>query len=525
MKVLVADRLSEEGVELLRKDFDVDVKTGMKPDELIACIGEYDALVVRSATKVTADVLQAAKKLKIVGRAGVGVDNIDVDEATRSGVIVCNAPEGNTVAAAEHAVAMMCSLARNIPAAYASLSAGRWEKSKFMGVELAGKTLGVVGMGRIGTEVVRRGRGLGMNVLVYDPYTTAETARNQGAVKVELDELLSHADFVTIHAPKLDSTVHMFNRETFAKMKDGSRLINCARGGIVDEAALVEAVESGKVAGAALDVFEKEPLDPESPLLKCDRIVVTPHLGASTAEAQVSVATMIAEQVRAGLNGLPVSTAINIPSVSAERAELLRPYAELAEILGKVAVQLIDGSLQGVEIRYTGELVRGDVSLLTRAALKGVLSPVVGPGVNYVNALVLAEQRKIKVEEVKGGAGGDYTNLVEVKVQAPDCERAVSGSVFADNEPHILNIDGKSLDAMPTGYMVITHHKDRPGVIGLVGSAFGEADINIAGMFVGRDRVRGDAVMILTVDDPVQPEMLELIRKRADLYEARYVAL
>jgi D-3-phosphoglycerate dehydrogenase len=342
---------------------------------------------------------------------------------------------------------------------------------------------------------------------------------------VELDELLSHSDFVTIHAPRLESTSHMFNRKTFAKMKEGVRLINCARGGIVDEDALVEALQSGKIAGAALDVYEKEPLDTSSPLLNCDNIVLTPHLGASTTEAQVSVATLIAEQVDAGMKGESVSTAINIPSMSHEEAELLRPYARLAETLGGVTVQLIDGSLLEVEVRYTGELVGFDVSLLTRAVMKGILTPVVGSGVNYVNALVLAEQRKIKVDEVKVGDTGDYTNLVEVRVRTPDVERTVAGSVFDDNEPHILNIDGKRLDATPSGYMVVTRHKDRPGVIGAVGTAFGEADINIAGMIVGRDRVRGDAVMILTVDDQVSSEILELIKEKAGLYEARYVTL
>ena len=526
MKVLVTDPISEEGIKILRAepDVQVDVETKLTKEQLIGKIKDYHALIIRSETQVTKEVIEAGRHLKIIGRAGVGIDNVDVPAATARGIIVANAPEGNTIAACEHTISMMLAISRNIPQANASLKGGKWERSKFMGVEVLGKTLGVIGMGRIGGEVTKRVRGMGMEVLAYDPVSTPERALQLGARLTTLDEIYEKADYITVHTPLIPSTRHMVSKPQFEKMKKGVRVINCARGGIIDEAALLEALKSGKVAAAALDVFEKEP-PVGNPLLEQPNVVVTPHLGASTQEAQVNVAITIAEQVLNAFRGLPVTTALNIPIMKPEVMEKVRPYLPLAEKLGRFVAQISDGQVQAVTLGYSGDIAQKDVSLVTVAALKGILDVKMGEPVNYVNAHHVAKDRDIKVAETKFGQAGDYTNLIALTLNTDQHEYVVSGTIFGKDDARIVDIEGYRVDAVPAGIMIVTRHKDRPGVIGKVGTILGKLNINISGMVVGRDAVRGDAVMILTVDDEVPPATLKKMISEAELYDAKYVKL
>jgi|AGTN01.2.fsa_nt_gi D-3-phosphoglycerate dehydrogenase len=526
MKVLVTDPISEEGIKILKSEpgVQVDVETKLTKEQLIEKIKDYHALIIRSETQVTKEVIEAGKNLKIVGRAGVGIDNVDVPAATAKGIIVANAPEGNTIAACEHTISMMLSISRNIPQANASLKGGKWERSKFMGVEVLGKTLGIIGLGRIGGEITKRVRGMGMEVLAYDPFTTPERAQQIGAKLTTLDEIYEKADYITVHTPLIPSTRHMVSTAQFAKMKKGVRIINCARGGIIDEAALLEALKSGKVAAAALDVFEKEP-PVGNPLLEQPNVVVTPHLGASTAEAQVNVAITIAEQVINAFKGLPVTTAINIPIMKPDVMEKVKPFLPLAEKLGRFAAQVSDGQIQAVTLGYSGEISQKDVSLVTVAALKGLLDVKMGEPVNYVNANHVAKDRGIKVAETKFGQAGDYTNLITLTLKTDKKEYNVSGTIFGKDDARIVEIDGYRVDAVPAGIMIVTRHKDRPGVIGKTGTILGKLNINISGMVVGRDSVRGDAVMILTVDDEVPAATLKQMISEAELYDAKYVKL
>ena len=526
MKVLVTDPISEEGIKILKAEqgVQVDIETKLTKEQLIEKIKDYDALIIRSETQVTREVIEAGKNLKIVGRAGVGIDNVDVPAATEKGIIVANAPEGNMIAACEHTISMMLSMSRNIPQANASLKSGKWERSKFMGVEVLGKTLGVVGMGRIGGEVTRRARCMGMEVLAYDPFTTPERAQAIGAKLTTLDDIYENSDYITVHTPLIPSTRHMISTPQFDKMKKGVRIINCARGGIIDEAALYEALKSGKVAGAALDEFEKEP-PVGSPLLELNKVIATPHLGASTQEAQVNVAITIAEQVINAFKGMPVTTALNIPIMKPETMEKIRPYLPMAETLGRFVAQLSDGQIKEVSVKYSGEIAQKEISLVTIAALKGLLDVKMGEYVNYVNANTIAKERGIKVVESKIGEVGDYTNLITVNVKTDMMEHTVAGTIFGNKEARIVEIDGYRLDAVPQGYMIVTRHKDRPGVIGNVGMLLGQNNINIAGMVVGREAVRGDAIMILGVDDKVPQNVLKELVEKAGLYEARYVVL
>ncbi len=526
MKVLVTDPISEEGIKILKSDPDVqvDVATKLTKEQLIEKIGDYHALIIRSETQVTKEVIEAGKNLKIIGRAGVGIDNVDVPAATAKGIIVANAPEGNTIAACEHTISMMLAISRNIPQANASLKSGKWERSKFMGVEVLGKTLGVVGLGRIGGEITKRMRGMGMEVLAYDPFTTPERAQQIGAKLTTLDEIYEKADYITVHTPLIPSTRHMVSGPQFARMKKGVRIVNCARGGIIDEAALLEALKSGKVAAAGLDVFEKEP-PVGNPLLELPNVVVTPHLGASTAEAQVNVAITIAEQVLNAFKGAPVTTALNIPIMKPDVMEKVKPFLPLAEKLGRFAAQISEGQIKEIIIGYYGEVAQKDVSLVTVAALKGVLDVKMGEPVNYVNAQLIAKDRGIKVAETKFGETGDYTNLITVTLKTDKQEYVVSGTIFAKDDARIVDIQGYRVDAVPAGIMIVTRHQDRPGVIGKVGTILGKLNINISAMTVGRDTVRGDAVMILTVDDEVPQATLKQMISDAGLYDARYVKL
>lgn len=530
-RVLVSDPIAEAGIEKLRAVADVDVRTGLKPEELLEIIGDYDALAVRSETKVTADILAAAGKLKIIGRAGVGVDNIDVRAATEKGIVVVNSPEGNTIAAAELTIAMLLSLARNIPQADASLRDGRWDRKKYLGTEVYGKTLGVVGLGKIGGEVARRARAFEMKVIAFDPFATEEKAKSYGASLVSLEDIYANSDFITLHVPLNDQTRGMIGPPQLAKMKQGVRIINCARGGLVDEQALADAIQSGHVGGAAFDVFSKEPVNPDNPLIALSQNVVTPHLGASTEEAQVNVAIDIAEQIVDVLSGKPARAAVNMPALSAEALDLARPYLLLGDRIGCLHTQLareLDGRgrpIEAVEIHYQGDFEGVATGAVTRAVLAGLLSPMLSDPVNQVNAPILAAERGIKVTESRSDTPGDYTATLTVKAMTPAGQRAISGAVFGPNDMRIVSIDGYRVDIPPSGYMILTRHNDKPGIIGAVGTLMGTNNVNIAGMHVGRDAPHGRALMIVMVDDPISEDLLGQIRGLPGMDTAQFVEL
>jgi len=525
-KVLVADPIAPEGIEILKTVAEVDVKTGLSKDELAAIIGEYDALAVRSETKVTADIIAKAGKLKIIGRAGVGVDNIDVEAATNRGILVVNSPEGNTLAAAELTVAMLLALARNIAPADQALRGGKWDRKKYMGSEVYGKTLGVVGLGKIGREVVSRMQAFGMSVLGYDPYLKPEQAESLGIKLADLDTLYRESDYISVHTPKTKETTGMINAEKLALMKPTVRLINCARGGIIDEAALADAARSGRIAGAAVDVFTTEPAPADNPLLGVPNILTTPHLGASTEEAQVNVALDIAEQIVEVLSGKPARAAVNMPSVSADMLGRLQPYLTLAEKIGSLHAQLTSSPISEVEVVYAGDFESLPTVHLTRAVLKGLLEPVVPESVNYVNAPALAAARGIKITESRTPVSGEGGGCVlSVRKRGGNAEREICGTVFSRDNIRILYIDGYRVDIRPSGPMLVTQHTDRPGVIGKVGTLLGEAGINIAGMHVGRESEGQGALMVLKLDTPTPEGLLEQIRRVDGMETVRLVQL
>ena len=531
-KVLVSDPISEAGIEKLRAipGVEVDVKLGLKPDELKAIIGEYAALAVRSETKVTADILSAAEKLQIIGRAGVGVDNIDVTAATQKGVVVVNSPEGNTLAAAELAVALLLALARKIPQADASLRAGKWERKKFVGTEIYGKTVGVIGLGKIGRSVALRMKAFETTVIAYDPFATAESARRMGVELVSLEEIYRRSDFITIHVPLNSDTRGMIGAAQLAQMKDGVRLINCARGGIVDEGALADAIKGGKIGGAAFDVFSKEPPEPDNPLLSLTENVVTPHLGASTEEAQVNVAIDISEQIADVLQGKPARSAVNLPSVSAEEMVRVAPFLVLATKVGSLHTQLARDTtgagrqIENVEVIFSGDFAGLPTESITRAVLQGLLTPVLDEPVNLVNAPVLAEQRGLHVKESHSRTSPDHTCLLSVQVRFPGGQRTICGTLYG-NEARIVHIDGYHVDIHPFGHMIVTQHHDQPGIIGNVGMLLGSNKINIGGMHVGRESTGGRAIMVLLVDEPISDELMRLIRGFAGMETAQLVTL
>jgi len=523
VKILISDPVSEQGIEILEKEFDVDIATGLKPEELIKRIGNYEALIVRSETQVTKDVISAGKKLKIIGRAGVGVDNIDVNAATERGIIVVNAPEGNTISAAEHTIAMMMALSRNIPQANASLKSKKWERKKFMGVEVRGKILGIVGLGRIGSEVAKRALGLEMKILAYDPFISQERAKELGVELTTVEGIVRRADYITVHTPLTKETKDLIGAEEFALMKKGVRLINCARGGIINEEALAKAVKDGIVSGAAIDVFVKEPPF-ESPLLEPDRVIVTPHLGASTEEAQINVAVSVAEQIVNALKGLPVKNAINMPYVKPDVMRVIEPYLPLAEKIGKLCTQLMGSNFEKVEVAYSGEISEKDVAPVTLAALKGLLEPILGAGVNYVNAPIIAKERKIKVTESRSKTVEGYPSQISIKLSRKGEEKLVSGSVIG-KEPRIVLIDGYRIDAVPSGYMIVAKHEDKPNIIGPCCMILGKNNINIAGMQVGRITRGGEAIMVLNVDSEVSNGILDEIRGVDGIIDAKLVVL
>ncbi len=514
MKVLVSDNLGEDGIRMFQEaaGIDVDVKTGLEQDALLAVIGTYDALVIRSATKVTRELLQAASKLKVVGRAGIGLDNVDIPAATQRGVVVMNTPTGNVITTAEHAIAMMLSLTRNIPTGTASLRQGRWEKKKLQGREIFNKTLGVIGFGKIGAIVADRARGLRMNVIIHDPFVTPEQIQKAGFESVDLDTLYQRADYITVHVPKLKNTVGMLNKEAFDKMKPGVMIVNCARGGIVDENDLYEALESGKVAGAALDVFETEPPG-KSPLVEHERVICTPHLGASTKEAQTNVAVAVARQIIDFLTEGTVVNAVNMPSVTGEVLEKIGPYLTLAERMGCLQAQLVQGPIKEVVIEFCGDFKDIDLSPVSTAVLKGILAPVVKDDVNFVNAHVMAQQRGITVTETSSAESDYYVNQITVRAISTEMEHVVSGTIFGKKDPRIVKIDKFRLEMIPEGHMALIQNIDKPGSIGEIGTTLGQHQINIGRMQVGQEEEGDRNIVFLTTDTPIPEDVVEKMRQ------------
>ncbi len=529
MKVLVSDPLSQEGVKILQESgMQVDVKTKVPPDELGEMIGQYDALVIRSGTKVTKEIIDKANGLKVIGRAGVGVDNVNVGEATKRGIIVMNTPGGNTLSTAEHAMALILAMARNIAPAYISMKNNKWDRKKFRGTELFGKTLGVVGLGRIGTEVVKRALAFGMKVVAYDPLVTSERLAQLDIEPVTLEGLFKVADIITVHTPLTKETKGIIGERAFAKMKQGVRIVNCARGGIVDEAALYEAVKSGKVAGAALDVYEQEP-PKDLKLVELDQVLLTPHLGASTEEAQEKVAIDVARQVVDVLKGGPVRNAVNMPCLDVELLKQLQPYISLGEKLGTLLVQILSGQIEELRVRYSGDVAEYNIAPITVAVLKGMLGRSLQETVNYVNAPVIAKERGIKVIESKSSQVEDFADLIQVVARTSGKlkgEFSVVGTFFGHKkDSRVVRINGYHVDAVPAGYILILLNEDKPGIIGNVGSILGRININIAAMTLGRKELGGTAVTMLNVDSKVADDVLEEISKAPNIIDIKMVEL
>jgi len=532
-KILITDHISEEGIRKLREFGDVEIQVGVSEEELKARIAGYDALIVRSGTKVTREVIEAGTRLKVIGRAGVGVDNIDVDSATERGIMVVNAPGANTISAAEHTIGMLLSLSRKIPAANQSLKSGEWSRKKYMGVEVNGKVLGVIGLGRVGGEVAKRAKGLGMRVVAYDPFISQEKAGELGVSLMGFSEVLSISDFITIHTPLMKDTYHLIGKDEFEKMKEGVRIINCARGGIIDENALVEAIKSGKVAGAALDVFEQEPPPMDSDLLKLDSVIVTPHLGASTEEAQRAAAIVIADEVIRALENKPVRNAVNMIYVEEELMGVIKPYLVLAEKLGRLSAQLMPKTsrIEAFNASYEGELgvASMDTRLITGAMLKSFLSWFTD-GVNYVNAWAIARKFGIKVTESKSEEVENFSSMITLTLRTRGdagggLSKTVSGTLFGKGDIRIVGLDNYRIDASPSGFMLICSFIDKPRVIGPVCTILGDHNINIAGMQVGREKVGGKAVMVLNVDSSVGIELIEEIKKVPNIIDVKLVRL
>ncbi len=521
-KVLVSDKLSKTAVQIF-KDRGVEVDylpdLGKDKDKLLEVIGQYDGLAIRSATKVTEKIIGAAGKLKVIGRAGIGVDNVDIPAATKKGIIVMNTPFGNSITTAEHAISLMLSLARQIPEADVSTKASKWEKNRFMGVEVTSKTLGIIGAGNIGSIVADRAQGLKMKVIAFDPFLSPERAVEIGVEKVDLDELLKRADFITLHTPLTEQTRNIISAEAIAKMKPGVRIINCARGGLVDEAALYEALKSGKVAGAALDVFLEEPAQ-SNPLFELPNVICTPHLGASTTEAQENVALQVAEQISAYLMHGEISNALNFPSITAEEAPRLTPWVQLAEALGSFAGQLTETAIRGVRIEYEGDVASLNIRPMTAAALYGVLKPTLHE-INMVSAPQIAKDRGIQVETTTRDQQGAYENYIRLTVVTERQERGVAGTVFANGKPRVIQVKGINMDAELTPSMLYVTNEDKPGHIGRLGTLLGQLDINIANFNLGRAEVGGDAIALLSIDGTLTDDQLKRIAALEGVKQAK----
>lgn len=526
MKVLVSDNIAPKGIEILKKaGLEVDVKTGLSAEELKKGINKYDALIVRSATKVTGDIIDSAKNLRVIGRAGSGLDNIDKTAATKRGIVVMNTPGGNTITTAEHTMALLLSMARQIPQATASMKQGKWEKKKFTGVELYNKILGIIGLGNIGSQVAKMAQGMGMNVITYDPFLSEEKARALGVKGVGLEELIKKSDFITIHTPLTNETKALINAERIAMMKDGIRLINSARGGIVDERALYEALKSGKVAAAALDVFEKEPPEKEYPLLSLDNVACTPHLGAATEEAQENVAIAVAEQVVDYLKSGTIRNAVNFPSIPADILPQLKPYINLAERLGSFLSQNFEGGINSIAIEYRGAVSELALEPIKVAVLKGVLEPILEETVNFVNAPLIAKERGIEVRETTIDDAGDYHSMLVIRIKAGSKKSSVAGILHGKKEPRIIAMDGFAVEVVPEGEMLVLSNKDKPGVIGGIGTLLGKNNINIARMQFGREKPGGKAISVVSIDTPVSKEILSAIKKLPNVLSVKQIHL
>ena len=526
-KVLVADPIAQRGIDELSNGgaLDVTVKLGLKPEELLAIIGEFHGLVVRSETKATAKVIEAATNLRVIGRAGVGVDNVDVDAATKRGVIVMNTPGGNTISTAEHAFSLMVSTARNIPQANASVQGGKWDRKTFVGVELYNKTLAILGMGRIGTEIARRAIAFGMRVLAYDPYLSASRARSLQVELIEsLDEIIPQADFITMHMPLTAETKYMLNAERLAKAKKGVRIVNCARGGLIDETALVEALKTKQVASAALDVFEVEPLPADSPLRGLPNLILTPHLGASTAEAQEGVGIEVAEQIRAALLSGEIRNAVNMPSIDAKTLAVIGPHISLGEKLGLFLSQIAAKRCDSLNINFSGKINETDTTPITRAVLAAFLRAAGGGEVNVVNAPAFAETLGLKVTESRESNVGDFAELIELTATGETGWVSVAGTFFG-NTPRIVKINGRHVEARPEGVVFLLENRDRPGIVGHVGTLFGKHQVNIAGMSLSRNEAGGEALTVLNLDSVPGEALIKELTAESDIHSAQVVQL
>lgn len=527
-KVLISDPISDHGIQLLHdaEDIQVDKKTGLSEEELISIIGDYDALLVRSQTKVTRKVMNAASKLKAIGRAGVGVDNIDLDAATEKGIVVINAPDGNTISTCEHTFAMMMALSRNIPQAYKKTVSGEWDRKSFVGVELRNKVLGIVGMGRIGTEVAKRAKVFGMEVIGYDPFLTEERAEKIGVRVGSVDDIITEADYITVHTPLIPETKHMIAKPQFEKMKKGMRIINCARGGIIDEVALMDAIQEGIVAGAAFDVFEQEPPAADHPFLNHPKVIVTPHLGASTVEAQENVAVDVSEELLHILRDEPFKNAVNMPAVPSIVLNKLQPYFTLGEKMGSFLAQITEGAVQEIQINFSGELADVDTSHLARYIIKGVLSYHLGSEVNIINATHLAKSRDVQIIRQKSSSTAKgFTNLISLTLKTNKSERTIAGTLLNGYGTRIVEIDQYPVDIEPEGSLILVSHNDKPGIIGRLGTLLGNNDVNIATMQVGRKIIGGAAIMVLSVDKQVSKEVINELTQLPEMISVQPIHL
>ena len=526
LKVLVSDPLHGEGLKILEaeKGLKVVMKTKMPPSELKKEIADYDALIVRSGTKATAEIIRAGKKLRLIGRAGVGLDNVDVQTATQQGVIVMNAPGGNTISTAEHTISLLLALSRNISQAQLSLKHNLWERKKYTGVEVFGKILGIVGLGRIGTAVAERAKGLGMKIVAYDPFLSSEKALELGIESKDLKDVLRESDYITVHTPLTAETKYIIGKKEFKIMKNGVKVINCARGGIVDEKALLEAIKQGKVKGAALDVFEKEP-PIDNPLLRLDCVLGTPHLGASTEEAQVEVAKEMANQVVDALLHQDVRNAVNFPSINKELLPFLEPYLKLSEKMGCLQMQIIKGKIQQIELKYSGEAGKYDLNPISLSFIKGLLSSILEEPVNYVNAPLIAKQRGIKIIETRLSESEDFTNLISAEIVTNKEKNLVAGSLLGKKDIRIVKIDDYYVDVVPEGYILVISNEDKPGMMGAIGTILGKNKINIASMTLGRKKQGGLALTLLNIDSPISAELLSGIKNLENIVDAKVVRL
>ena len=526
-KVLVSDSLSEDGLELLKKTagIEVDYRPGLSEDQLAEAIVDAEGLIIRSGSKVTKKVLERADKLRVIGRAGIGVDNVDVPQASRRGIIVMNTPTGNAVTTAEHALSLLFSLARWIPQASATMKAGKWEKDKFMGVELFNKVLGIVGVGQIGSHLTKLAQGVGMRVIAYDPYLAADRAEKMGVEMLSIAELFRRADIISVHTPLTPETKNLINAQAIGTMKPGVMIVNCARGGIIHEGDLYEALKSKRVAAAAFDVFEEEPVKADHPLLSLDNFICTPHIGAQTAEAQENVAVGIAEQIVDYFTKGIARGAVNIPSVSPELLPRLQPYLSLAEQLGRLETQLCEGGLERVTVEYSGDVTTLSIAPLTIAVLKGLLTPIMESPVNYVNAPIVAKERGIEVKEVKSTDAGDFTSLIRVRVEAGKQSRLVAGTLYHKKEPRVVEIDQFKVEVVPEGHMLFIHNIDRPGVIGMVGKVLGDNNINIVRMQCALEKRGGNALLIIGSDQAFPAHVLNTIQSSKDIVSVKVAAL